>query len=194
MKPLWACRGIITVLNRPFAEDGELEEAALRCNVRRALAAAVAGFLVPAMASEVGKLSEAERRMMVRAVLEEVAGAVPVVGGGSAPSRRQRIDACRMMRDLGCPAILVSIPCESDEQYRSAVLEIDRQRPPLLMLQDWDPGGCGLPVALIADLFAEVESFRALKIETTPAGVKYSGALAPTGDACTFREGGRSPR
>jgi 4-hydroxy-tetrahydrodipicolinate synthase len=48
------------------------------------------------------------------------------------------------------------------------------------MLQDWDFQGYGLPVSLIARLFEEVESFRCLKVEVIPAGVKYSEALAVT--------------
>ncbi len=180
MKHLWDVRGIITVLNTPFTAAGDIDEVSLRRNVRRALTAGVAGFLVPALASEVNKLAAHERRGMVSAVLDEVAGAVPVVGGGSAPSRAERVAACGLLLDLGCPAILVAIPYESDEQYAAEVREIDRLRPPLLMLQDWDPGGYGLPVPLIARLFADVESFRALKIEAVPAGVKYTEVLEVT--------------
>jgi 4-hydroxy-tetrahydrodipicolinate synthase len=48
------------------------------------------------------------------------------------------------------------------------------------MLQDWDFQGYGLPISLITRLFEEVESFRCLKVEVVPAGVKYSEVLAIT--------------
>ena len=50
----------------------------------------------------------------------------------------------------------------------------------MIMLQDWDPLGYGLPDKLIFELFEEVPAFRCLKIETVPAGVKYSRILELT--------------
>ncbi len=49
------------------------------------------------------------------------------------------------------------------------------------MLQDWDPSGLGLPIPLIQRLFEEIEEFKALKIETVPAGPKYTAVLQATG-------------
>jgi dihydrodipicolinate synthase/N-acetylneuraminate lyase len=49
------------------------------------------------------------------------------------------------------------------------------------VLQDWDFQGYGLPVSLITRLFEEVESFRCLKVEVVPAGVKYSEVIRATG-------------
>jgi 4-hydroxy-tetrahydrodipicolinate synthase len=47
----------------------------------------------------------------------------------------------------------------------------------MIMLQDWDATGYGLPDDLILDLFETVPAFRCLKVETVPAGVKYSRIL-----------------
>ena len=66
---LYPLAGIVTVLNTPFNPDDSINFQALKNNVRDALKAGVAGFLVPAMASEVYKLSETERIKMVIAVL-----------------------------------------------------------------------------------------------------------------------------
>ena len=90
MKELLGLRGIVTVLNTPYTADDRVDLEALRRNVRRALAAGVAGFLVPAMAAEVDRLTLEERRGMVQAVLEEAAGRVPVIGGASAASAGER--------------------------------------------------------------------------------------------------------
>ena len=46
----------------------------------------------------------------------------------------------------GCDGVLVSIPCQNDDQYRAAVREVAATAPPFLMLQDWDPQGYGVPV------------------------------------------------
>lgn len=65
-------RGIVTVLNTPFTEDDRIDLESLRRNVIRATDAGVAGFLVPALAGEVGQLKQEERVAIVRTVLETV--------------------------------------------------------------------------------------------------------------------------
>ncbi|MBX7256453.1 MAG: dihydrodipicolinate synthase family protein [Candidatus Hydrogenedentes bacterium] len=181
MEPVDDLRGIITVLNTPFTSHDRIDTEGLRKNVSRAIDAGVVGFLVPAMASEVGKLSETEREEMVREVLDECRGRVPVIGGASAADGVARVRAAKALIDLGCDGVLVSIPYEDDVQYTQAVREVADLRPPFLMLQDWDAAGGGVPVRLIARLFEEIDSFRCLKVEVVPAGVKYSAALEATG-------------
>ncbi|HPE77054.1 MAG TPA: dihydrodipicolinate synthase family protein, partial [Draconibacterium sp.] len=61
MKELHPLNGIVTVLNTPFKTDNSIDFSALKRNVTNAISAGVVGFLVPAMASEVYKLSEIER-------------------------------------------------------------------------------------------------------------------------------------
>ena len=72
MKQLYPLFGIVTVLNTPFKTDNTIDLHALKINVGKALQAGVAGFLVPAMASEVYQLSESERIKMVEIVLDKV--------------------------------------------------------------------------------------------------------------------------
>lgn len=173
--------GIITVLNTPFDANNHIDLAALRAHACYAINAGVSGFLVPAMASEVDKLTLAERDSIVEAVLEESSGRVPVIGGASAASASERIAIARRLVAAGCAGVLVSIPYENDEQYSRAVHEVAETAPPFLMLQDWDPTGYGVPVATLVRLFEEVEPFRAVKIEVVPAGPKYTEILQATG-------------
>lgn len=180
MKSLLDMKGIVTVLNIPFTEKDDVDTESLRKNVRYALEAGVAGFLVPAMASEVGKLTAAERELTVRTVLSEVGGAVPVIGGASAESGEQRVANAKTLISLGCQGVLVSIPYKQDDQYEHDVREIADLRPDFLMLQDWDASGFGVPVPLVVRLFHEIDVFRSYKIEVVPAGVKYSQVLQLT--------------
>ncbi|MHA1679450.1 MAG: dihydrodipicolinate synthase family protein [Promethearchaeota archaeon] len=181
MKELLDLHGIITVLNTPFTGHGEIDAVSLRRNVSRAVDAGVAGFLVPAMASEVNKLSESERAWMVENVLDETNGRVPIIGGASANTRGERIRITRGLIDMGCDGILVNIDYENDAQYERDVLDVARLDPDLLMLQDWSFTGYGIPVPLITRLFLEVDAFKALKVEVVPAGMKYSQVLKETG-------------
>jgi 4-hydroxy-tetrahydrodipicolinate synthase len=179
-KNLLQLRGIITVLNTPFTEGDEVDLPSLRRNVRYAIDSGVAGFLVPAMASEVDKLSAEERRQIVEAVLEENGGRVPVIGGASAAAAEQRRRNAADLIELGCDGILASIPFQDEARYERDVRELDALKPGFLMLQDWDFQGYGLPISLISKLFDKVESFRCLKVEVVPAGVKYSEVLEAT--------------
>jgi 4-hydroxy-tetrahydrodipicolinate synthase len=173
-------RGIITVLNTPFTADDRIDLDSLRRNVTSALDAGVAGFLVPAMASEVDKLLPDERLLIVRTVVAQVGGRTPVIGGASAATQEARLEQARLLVDSGCDGVLVSIPFEDEDSYARDVRAIAALTP-FLMLQDWDFRGYGLPIPLIARLFEEVDSFQSLKIEVVPAGVKYTEALEATG-------------
>ena len=165
--------GIVTVLNTPFTESGDIDTRSVRAHVEYALDAGVAGFLVPAMASEVSKLSESERTQLVTTVIDAVDGRVPVIGGASHPDALDRTRIARALIDIGCDGLLVSMPYESDARYESDVRRIADLGPPFLMIQDWDATGTGLPVPLIVKLH-EAGLFQSLKVEVVPAGPKYS--------------------
>jgi 4-hydroxy-tetrahydrodipicolinate synthase len=176
-----APKGIITVLNTPFTDDDAIDVEGLARNVENAIAAGVAGVLVPAMASEVDKLSDAERELMVGTVLDIAGGRVPVIGGASALTQAERIRWTKALVGLGCNGVLVSVPFEDEAIYEREVREIAACEPPLLMIQDWDARGYGVPVPLVARLSEEIACFKSLKIEVVPAGVKYSEVLRATG-------------
>lgn len=181
MKELLPLRGIVTVLNTPFTATNEVDATALRRHVQVALRAGVAGFLIPGMASEVDKLTPAERILLVDTVLAEAKGRACVIGGASAPTSAERVRLAQKLVAAGCDGVLVSIPYESDEQYTRAVREVADTAPPFLMLQDWDARGYGVPVPTLVDLFETVEAVRAVKVEVVPAGPKYSELLVATG-------------
>jgi len=180
MKELYPLTGIVTVLNTPFTIKGDIDFSALRKNVDYALDAGVAGFLVPAMASEVYKLSETERIEMVAAVLDEVNGKVPVIAGAGETDFIKSKQLISEYIRLGCKNVLFQIPFQNEIQFRNHFSELAATGPEMIMLQDWDATGYGLPDQLILELFETVEAFRCLKVETVPAGVKYSQILELT--------------
>ncbi|MFT3675421.1 MAG: dihydrodipicolinate synthase family protein [Chitinophagaceae bacterium] len=180
MKELYPLFGIVTVLNTPFTQNNELDLHSLRRNVRKALQAGVAGFLVPAMASEVYKLSVDERLRMVDAVLEEVNGRVPVIAGAGETDMERARQLLKLYIDRGCRNVLFQIPFRDEGLFIDQFMYLAHVDPAMIMLQDWDAGGYGLPDELICRLFEEVPAFRCLKVETIPAGIKYSRILQLT--------------
>lgn len=180
MKELYPLFGIVTVLNTPFTKNNELDLHSLRRNVRKALQAGVAGFLVPAMASEVYKLSVDERLRMVDTVLEEVNGEVPVIAGAGETDMERARQLLKLYIERGCRNVLFQIPFKDEGLFIDQFMYLAHVDPAMIMLQDWDAGGYGLPDELICRLFEEVPAFRCLKVETVPAGVKYSRILQLT--------------
>jgi len=180
MKQLYPLYGIVTVLNTPFKTDDSIDFDALKHNVLEAMKAGVSGFLVPAMASEVYKLSEDERVQMVETVLKTVNGKLPIIAGAGETDLEKSKRIISRYLELGCKNILFQIPFENENQFRNHFQELAALGPEMIMLQDWDATGYGLPDELICELFESVEAFRCLKIETVPAGVKYSRIMELT--------------
>jgi 4-hydroxy-tetrahydrodipicolinate synthase len=79
--------------------------------------------------------------------------------------------------NLGCKNILFQIPFINENQFRNHFMELAALDPEMIMLQDWDASGYGLSDDLIVDLFEKVPAFQCLKIETIPAGPKYTRVL-----------------
>jgi len=177
MKKLFPLHGIVTVLNTPFKDSGEIDFHSLKRNIRNALNAGVAGFLVPAMASEVQKLNNNERLSMVDIVRQTVEDKVPVFAGTAGTSFIESKNILKSYLDLGCKHVLIQLPFKNEKQFKKDFLELAECGPEVIMLQDWDASGYGLPDQLIMELFEIVPSFRCLKIETIPAGIKYSKML-----------------
>lgn len=179
-KQLFPLKGIVTVLNTPFDYKNALDIRSLERNVLYALDARVAGFLVPAMASEVYKLSFEERMEMVAAVKHIAGDKALLIAGAGEPDQQKRKKIIESYLKMGCANILVQIPYTGEEPFRKAIEETAAMSPEMLMIQDWDASGEGLPDDLILRLFEDIECFRCLKVETVPAGVKYSRLLQKT--------------
>ena len=178
-KELYPLHGIVTVLNTPFTKDDKVDLAALKQNVSNAIDAGVAGFLVPAMAAEVYKLTNTERLNMVATVIE-ASDNLPVIAGIGAHTLNESKKLLKSHLEIGCKNILFQIPYENETQFEAHFSDLANLGPEMIMLQDWDFSGEGLPDRLICNLFKNYEAFRCLKIETVPAGVKYSRILELT--------------
>ena len=177
-----ALHGIVTVLNTPFAEDNSIDIAGLQRNVANALQAGIAGFLIPALASEVDQLNEDEKRELVGQVVAQCRGRAVVIGGASAESQRERLGLAGGFLELGCDGILIQWNSDIDPKLMERnMAEIVELGPKFLMLQDWDPVGPGIPMATLVGLFERVDRFDWLKIEVQDAGPKYSEVLAALG-------------
>jgi dihydrodipicolinate synthase/N-acetylneuraminate lyase len=184
MKELVPLAGVIAIPQTPFDARGRIDPDSLSRGVADRLAAGVDALLYPVVASEVSRLTDAERRTATGAVLEQAAGRVPVIVGASAADPGTVRAIAEDARARGASGVLVQAPVDllHDEAATIGFFRAVCEGPiELLMIQDLEWNGPGLPVPTIARMFEELEPFRCIKVETVPAGPKYSAILAATG-------------
>ncbi len=101
--------GIIPPLVTPFTADEEVDEAALRADVRYMIEqAGVHGLVVGGSTGEGHTLTTDELRQVVGATVEEARGRVPVLAGLIVDSTRQAVERVRALADLNVAALQVT--------------------------------------------------------------------------------------
>jgi len=106
MQPL---RGIMPPLATPFDENEEINEAAVRAEVRYMIeAAGVHGVVVGGSTGEGHTLTTEETRQLVGATCEAAAGEVPVIAGMIVDSTRQAVARVQAISDLPIAALQVT--------------------------------------------------------------------------------------
>jgi len=101
--------GIIPPMVTPFCSDGSVDESALRSDARYLVeTAGVHGLAVGGSTGEGHTLTTADLRQITEAVVDEVAGRVPVIAGIIVNSTAAAIERGRAVKDLGVAALQVT--------------------------------------------------------------------------------------
>jgi 4-hydroxy-tetrahydrodipicolinate synthase len=173
-------RGVVPILAMPFHEDGAVDVEALRRQAAWAIGHGVDGLGL-ARASELPRLSEAERTLVTRAVVEEAAGRVPVVVLATAESAHHSAELARRAEGDGASALMVSPPTfEADRAGQERFfIELAAATALPILLQD-------IPIAPVDPALAVRLEERypgrfGLKAETQPTPQAVARALAATG-------------
>ena len=190
-KSLYPLFGMMPAMNTPFTENDDIDYDGLQRHIDYAIHVGICGFLIPVVASEVNKLTRSERRNIIQSAIEVNHRRVVMIGGASALTKEDCLQNVRDLIDVGVYNILANIPYENDDQYEDYVKSIAGLNPSMLMIQDYDPNGEGAPIDLLVRMFHEVECFRCLKVETLPAGPKFTALLEAT-EGCLNVSGGWS--
>jgi 4-hydroxy-tetrahydrodipicolinate synthase len=176
--------GILGVVQTPFTADSAIDLTSLDRLIDDVLAAGIDGLLVPAVASENAYLSFDEKVALASRV-QAIAGAdCPIFWGAGATDASAVIDLAVQAQRAGAAGCLVAVPpalYTDQRQIAPYFAQIASQVSVPLMVQDLQFNGPGMALETIVTLCAEVASVRYLKIETAPAGPKYSAVLEATG-------------
>lgn len=190
-------RGLISVVQTPFASDGGIDFASLERLLDDAIEAGVDGFLAPAVASEVECLSPDERFTLARRVADITRNRVSFIAGASSPNADECLSYIRHAESVNAAGCLVAVPnhlYETPERIVPFLQAIaDGCRLPLL-IQDlrWNDYGLSLPV--MKELWDSIPNLAGFKIETVPAGPKYTQVRNELGDGAFLCGGWAIPQ
>ena len=197
MKSLYPLKGIVPIINTPFTDDDRVDYESLSRLVEQGIEDGISGCIVPAVASEVSKLSDDERNGLVEEVVRLVAGRIHVIAGVSDPDvRRVRLLAEHAV-DNGVQGILCAVPMgliDDKIGTKDYFLQLAEVNMPMLMVQDLHWNGYGMGLDTIMELWDEIESFRCLKLETVPAGYKMSQLIEASGGTMPIGTGWSLPQ
>lgn len=178
--------GILPVLQTPFGAAGRVEFESLERLVDDAVRAGAVGLLAPAVASEVDYLSAEERRDIVRFVARAAGGRVPVIVGASSSSAAECAGYARFAEQVGAAAYLVAVPdvlYASPEDVLAYFREVTSGVALPLVIQDLQWNGPGLDPRTVRSLEEAIPALAGFKVETVPAGPKYTQVRQVAGEA-----------
>ncbi len=102
--------GIITPIITPMTEDEKINEKELRVQVNRLIAAGINGIFCLGTNGEFYILTEEEKLEIIKIVVDEVKGRVPVYAGTGCISTKQTIDLSLKAKELGVDALSIISP------------------------------------------------------------------------------------
>ena len=176
-------KGILPVLPTPFLADGGIDQAGMERLVIFALEKGVDGVVFPGFASEVETLDAAERASLLKIVVDEVAGRVPVVAGASAADWRDVVEHGRAASDLGIRHLMVQPPKSVGTDAPALIEFLGKVVEALpgveIILQNAPaPRGSDLSPEAIVEIVRSLPQVTYVKEETLPAGPAISHIIA----------------
>lgn len=170
-------QGVVPVMMLPLNDDESIDEAALRKQVDFAVDGGAAAVCAPGFATEFYKLTDEERRLVIRIVAEQTGRRVPMFASTGCGSARATIELSRYAESVGADGLMVVAPnwCPLGVREQTVFFELVCRNVGLpVMLQDADFTGAGLPAALIVDLAERCPNLEFAKLENQLAGAKCS--------------------
>ena len=171
-------KGVFPVVPTTFFENGELDLASQKRCVDFMIDAGSNGLCLLANFSEQFLLSDDERDVLTRTMLEHVAGRVPVIVTTTHFSTQVCAHRCRRAEDLGAAMVMVMPPYHgatfrvSEEKIYEFYAGLSDAIEIPIMIQDAPASGTVLSAAFLARMATEIKQVAYFKIETAGAASK----------------------
>ena len=177
-------RGIISILQTAFTPAGELDLESQARLAEDAVDAGADALICTGVAGEVAYLSLEERILLLRTAMSAVAGRIPLIAGVSDRdaglvrtligwAESNRLAACM----LAVPQDLYQTPSQIVPYFREVLEGVSLP----VMLQDFQIDGRGMDAGILSELAAQLPVIKGIKIETMPAGPKYTAVKRTLG-------------
>jgi len=191
-------RGVYVIVPTPFHADLSLDVAGLRAIVRFCLASGVHGMVTPANASEQPYLSDDERRLVMRTVIEEAQGRADVIAGITASTRLIAADLAREAEAMGADALMAMPPNmarATEGEIKEYYAAIDAAGSLPIFLQNYNGAGATpMSPRLLAELLRDLPDARFVKEETEFSSAMITQIMEAAGPALEGIMGGKAGR
>lgn len=175
--------GILPVLPTPFNPDGTVDHEGMAQLTQFALTHAVDGVVFPGFASEVEMLAREERANLLKIVVAQVDGRVPVIAGASAATWQEVVEHGQAAAALGIRHLMVQPPKSVGIDAPALIDFLGKVLNALpsveIILQNAPaPRGSDLSPAAIIEIVTALPRVAYVKEETLPAGPAISHIIA----------------
>ncbi|WP_186209176.1 dihydrodipicolinate synthase family protein [Burkholderia gladioli] len=182
-------RGVFPVVPTTFSDTGELDLASQKRAVDFMIDAGSDGLCILANFSEQFSLSDEEREILTRTVLEHVAGRVPVIVTTTHYGTRLCAARSRRAQELGAAMVMIMPPYHGatfrvpETQIHEFYARVSDAIDIPIMIQDAPASGTVLSATFLARMAREIEQVSYFKIETPGAANKLRELIRLAGDA-----------
>ena len=170
-------KGIVPLFETPFLENGAIDYESLPGLIHYSIDAGVNGLTAPLVASEVQALTKEERAEIVSVAAKTIAGRVPFIVGASSEDPELCRFFAQLAEKVAADAYLVAVPNplygRTDDLLAYFQSIVAASSAPLI-IQDLQWNGPGLDLDTMRRLRDALPTLVGLKIETVPAGAKYT--------------------
>lgn len=159
-------RGVFPILAMPFDDAERIDVEDLRREVEFVIEKGAHGVGI-AFASEVVKLSESERDLAARTVVDQADGRVPVVVNTGAPSTALTVEYSRRVEALGASAVMITpVPGVTADAAKEHYRRVSEGVGIPIFIQDV-PSASVSP-RLAGEMAREIEGVQYIKAENPP--------------------------
>ena len=172
-------KGVYPIIVTPFDPQGRIDVEDLQAEIEWLIRAGTHGIGV-AMATEVLRLTEAERELVTKTVVEQAKGRVPVVINSGAQSTVAAVQYGRRAEEQGADALMAIAPAlAAGEQMFEHFAAIAAAVKIPIFLQD--AGNPGIPTPIAARLARETGNCCYAKVESAPPPQRVGKAVEDGG-------------
>jgi 4-hydroxy-tetrahydrodipicolinate synthase len=173
--------GVFSVLPTPFHGDDALDLDSLRRVIDLFINCGVNGLTALGVTSEVARLTDRERRIVLDTVITHVNGRVPVVVGTTAEGTHTCLDYSLDAKQAGASAVMISPPRMAKLNSETVVrhyIAVAKTVNIEIVVQDFPPiSGFTMEPSLLARIAREIPQARTIKLEDPPTPFKTSRIL-----------------